>query len=58
MLKSFTVGSSTNQAALLNVPEPVLILPAESFHLPLYTPERSMEINSYLSAILKWEFFL
>lgn len=56
-LKSLTVGSSTNQAALLNVPEPVLIVPAESFHLPPYTPELSMEINSHLSAILKWIFF-
>lgn len=51
-LKSLTVAS-TNQATLLNVPEPVLILPAESFHLPPYTAELSIEINSHLSAILK-----
>lgn len=44
----------------LNVPEPVLIQPEESFHLPLYTLGVSilaMEIDSRLSAILKWDFF-
>lgn len=59
-LKSLTVLASSHQGALLNVPEPVLIQPEESFHLPPYTPELSilaMEINSHLSAILKWDFF-
>lgn len=51
---------SLNQATLLNVSEPALIQPEESFHLPPYTPKLSilaMEINSHLSAILKWDFF-
>lgn len=56
-LKSPTAeGASLNQAALLNVPEPVLIQPEESFHLPLYTRKLSilrLEINSHLSPILK-----
>lgn len=59
-LKSLTVVASSHRAALLNVPDPVLIQPEESFHLPPYTPELSilaMEINSHLSAILKWDFF-
>lgn len=59
-LKCLTVVASPNQAALLNVHEPVLIQPEESFHLPAYTPELSilaMEINNHLSAILKWDFF-
>lgn len=52
--------ASPNQAAQLNVPEPVLIQPQESFHLPPYTPEVSilaMEIDSHLSAIFQWDFF-
>lgn len=59
-LKSLTVVASPNQAAPLNVPEPVLIHPEESFHLPPYTLGVSilaMEIDSHLSAILKWDFF-
>lgn len=58
-LKSLIVASP-NQTALLNVPEPVLIRPEESFHLPLYTPKLgilAMEINNHLSSILKRDFF-
>lgn len=37
-LKSLTVFASANQAALLSVPQPVLIQHVESFHLPTYAP--------------------